>query len=138
MKLNKSQWIGIIIVAAVGLAIGMVIANKGGEKAKAKAVAVEQEKKAAEMKKLAVYKIGEAQRYFEANNYEMAIAVTKDILTNVDPVSQEAKNILQMSRIAQMKNMRLEGPAQVTVPVPVPEAAPAVPEAPAIPQAPAE
>jgi gas vesicle protein len=116
MKLNKTQWIGIIVVAVVGLAIGMVIATKSGQKAKAGAAVTDGKNKAAEMKKLATYKIGEAQRYLDANNYDMAIAVTNDILTNVDPMSQEAKNILQMARIGQMNKMRVEGPARVEVP----------------------
>jgi hypothetical protein len=124
MKLTKLQWIGIIVVAVVGLAIGAVISNKMAGKAGGKAQIVDQKKKAAEAKKLATYKVGEAQRYLDAKDYDKAIAVCKDILTNVDPTSQEAKNILQVSRIAQMKNTRLGGPARVTVPAPAAPSAP--------------
>ena len=45
----------------------------------------------------------QAQAAYDAKDYKKAIATTQGILNNVDNMSQEAKNLLQVSQIAQMK-----------------------------------
>lgn len=122
--MKKQLLIGIVVAAVV--VVGIVVAKKISTDAKSRSIRVEEKNKAAALKKLAVVKIGEATRYLEAKNYDMAIAVCRDILTNVDTTSQQAKNILQMARVAQLEKMRVEGPSMPGVPPAGEEAAAAV------------
>jgi hypothetical protein len=107
--------IGVVIVA---LAMGVGRGKKGAVK-----VSPEVQKK----QKVVAAAMVEAQRAYDKKDYKAAIEKTEAILKNVDNMSQEAKNLLQVSQLSQQGQMP---GLNIPVPEPVVQAAAPVVSAP--------
>lgn len=100
----------VLVVAVVGRKGGAGPGKKAGNARQSMAEAQKKQKAAGIMK--------EAQAAYDAKDYSKAIAKTQGLLNSVDNMSQEAKNLLQISQIRVMELSGQAGPAAAQAPAP--------------------
>jgi hypothetical protein len=114
------KFLPVLVIAGILLVVlvVVVVGRKGGTGPGKKSGSAWQAIAEAQKKQKAAGIMKEAQSAYDAKDYSKAIAKTQGLLNNVDNMSQEAKNLLQISQIRVMELSGQAGPAAAQAPAP--------------------